>query len=128
MRAAKIYLVLMGIMSVAFGVLYLVMPSTFTDPMGFGILAPSALTDVRATYGGFQIGMGLFMFWCCLGTGRLYSGMFLALISVAAIALCRAIGLVIDGDPIDVLKVTLAFEATLTVISLVLFLRTPKTA
>jgi hypothetical protein len=128
MRAAKIYLVLMGIMSVVFGVIYLVAPANMTDPMGFGILAPSALTDVRATYGGFQIGMGLFMLWCCLGSGRLYAGMFLALISVAAIAACRAIGLVIDGDVIDVLKYTLVFEVVLTVISLVLFLRTPKTA
>lgn len=128
MRAAKIYLVLMGLMSVVFGVLYLVSPATFTDPMGFGILAPSALTDVRATYGGLQIGMGIFMFWCCMGTGRLYTGMFFALVSVASIAICRAIGLVIDGDAIDVLKMTLAFEAVLGVVSLVLFLRTPKTA
>lgn len=128
MRAAKIYLILMGLMSVVFGVMYLVSPATFTDPMGFGILAPSALTDIRATYGGFQIGMGLFMFWCCMGTGRLYTGMFFALISVAAIAASRAIGLLIDGDYLQVLVFTLGFEVVLTVISLVLFLRTPKTA
>lgn len=128
MRAAKIYLILLGIMSVVFGVIYLIAPSSMTDPMGFGILAPSALTDVRATYGGFQIGMGIFMLWCCIGSGRLYTAMFFALVSVAAIAISRAIGLAIDGDPIDVLKYTLAFEVVLTVVSLVIFLRTPKTA
>jgi len=124
MRAAKVYLILMGLMSVIFGVIYLIWPLSMTDPMGFGPLAPSALTDVRATYGGFQIGMGIFML-LCLRPDRLRLGMLLALISVGAIAGCRAVGLVVDGAFTDVLKGTIGFEITLTVVSLILFLRTP---
>jgi ABC-type thiamin/hydroxymethylpyrimidine transport system permease subunit len=127
MRAAKIYLILMAIMSVVFGVIYLFWPLSMTDPMGFGPLAPSALTDVRATYGGFQIGTGLFMLFC-LRPDRLRLGMLLALLSVGAIAGSRAIGLVIDGAFTDVLKGTITFEITLFVISLILFLRTPDAA
>jgi type III secretory pathway component EscS len=52
----------------------------------------------------------------------------LALLSVGAIAGSRAIGLFIDGAFTDVLKGTIAFEITLFVISLVLFLRTPDAA
>jgi hypothetical protein len=127
MRAAKIYLILMAIMSVGFGVVYLFWPLSMTDPMGFGPLAPPALTDVRATYGGFQIGTGLFMLFC-LRPERLRLGMLLALLSVTAIALSRAVGLLLDGDFTDVLKGTLAFEVVLAVISLIIFLRTPDAA
>ena len=124
MRAAKIYLVLMGVMSVVFGVVYLVSPLMMTEPMGFGALKPSALTDVRATYGGFQIGTGLFML-ACLPPARLKTGMLLALLSVCAIALARLYGFMVDGDVIPVLQGTLLFEVVLAVISLVIYLRTP---
>lgn len=129
MRAAKIYLILMGLMSVVFGVGYLIKPELFADPMGFGFAAmePSARTDVRATYGGFQIGMGLFMFWCARFDSRVYTGMLLTLLSVACIAASRALGmLVLDGSPNDTLKGTLGLEVTLTIITIVLLARMPK--
>ena len=127
MRAAKIYLIIMGIMSVLFGVIYLINPLSMTAPMGFGDLAPSALTDVRATYGGFQIGTGLFMFYC-LKPARIKMGLLLVLLSAAAITLSRLYGFVVDGDITPVLKGTIAFEITLTVISLIFWLRTPEPA
>src|SRR5687768_1524925 len=64
MRVAKIYLIFMAVMSIVFGVIYLFNPSAMMAPMGFGTLAPSALTDARATYGGLQIGMGVFLLLC----------------------------------------------------------------
>jgi len=125
MRIAQIYLGLIAVMSVVFGVIYLVAPYSMTNPMGFGQLAPSALTDVRATYGGLQIGMGLFLFWC-LTPARMRAGLLFTLLSVGALAICRGIGLVIDGDVTSVLKGTIIFEGTLTLITLVLFLRAPR--
>lgn len=127
MRIAQIYLILMVAMSLIFGVIYLVAPGSMIEPMGFGTLAPSALTDVRATYGGFQIGMGLFLLWC-LAPARVRTGLLMTLLSVGAVASCRGIGLIIDGAVTSVLKGTIIFEATLTVITLVLFLRAPAAA
>lgn len=128
MRAAKIYLYLMGLMSVVFGVAYLISPELFTDSMEFGVLAPAAMSDVRATYGGFQIGMGLFMFWCAGRDSRLYPGMLLTLLSVAGIAICRAIGMfVLDGSSSnETLMGTLGLEVVLLVITVVLLARMPK--
>jgi hypothetical protein len=96
-----------------------------TAPMGFGPLAPSALTDVRATYGGFQIGTGLFML-CCLRPDRLRVGMLLALLSVGAVTASRAMGLAIDGALTDTSIGTLALEIVLTAVALFIFLRTPN--
>ena len=123
MRAARIFLILMAIMSVGLGVLYLFWPLPMTEPMGFGPLAPSATTDVRATYGGFQIATGLFMFWC-LRSDRIQVGILLALLTAGAIAASRAIGLIIDGAFTDALKGAMTFEIVVTAISLFLFVRT----
>jgi hypothetical protein len=124
MRIAQIFLVLMAAMSLVFGVIYLVAPDSMIEPMGFGVLAPSALTDVRATYGGFQIGMGLFLLWC-LVPARVRTGLLLSLLSVGAVAICRGIGLVIDHSLTSVLQGTIIFETALTIIALILFLRAP---
>lgn len=123
MRIAQTYLALMAVMSVVFGVIYLFWPSMMTDPMGFGALAPAAVTDVRATYGGFQIGMGVFLLWCLTPT-RVRGGLLLTLLTVGAVAACRAIGLVIDGAVTSNLQGVLVFEVVLTVVTLVLWLRT----
>jgi hypothetical protein len=125
MRAARIYLTFIAVISLVFGVVYLVAPLSMTTPMGFGDLKPSALTDVRANYGGFQIGTGLFMLFC-LKRDRLKLGMLLALLLAAVIAASRALGLAIDGDMIPPSQGALTFEVVLTVISLVIYLRTPN--
>jgi hypothetical protein len=124
MRVAQVFLFLTALMSVVFGAIYLAAPYTMTDPMGFGQLAPSALTDVRATYGGLQLGMGLFLFWC-LAPARLRTGLLFTLLSVGALAICRGIGLAIDGDVTSTLRGALIFEVCWTLITLFLFLRTP---
>jgi hypothetical protein len=125
MRAARIYLAFIAVISLVFGVVYLVAPLSMTTPMGFGDLKPSALTDVRANYGGFQIGTGLFMLFC-LKRDRLKLGMLLALLLAAVITASRALGLAIDGDMIPPSQGALTFEVALTVISLVIYLRTPN--
>jgi hypothetical protein len=125
MRAARIYLTFIAVISLVFGVVYLVAPLSMTTPMGFGDLKPSALTDVRANYGGFQIGTGLFMLFC-LKRDRLKLGMLLALLLAAVITASRALGLAIDGDMIPPSQGALTFEVVLTVISLVIYLRTPN--
>jgi hypothetical protein len=127
MRVAKIYLIFMAVMSIVFGVIYLFNPSAMMAPMGFGTLAPSALTDARATYGGLQIGMGVFLL-LCLNPERVRLGLLFTLVSVTAVAASRAVGFAIDGDIIDVLLYTFIFEAVLTLVTLVIFLRTPSTA
>lgn len=127
MRAARIFLILMALMSLGLGTVYLVAPLAMTTTMGFGQLRPSALTDVRATYGGFQIGTGLLMAFC-LRPDRLKVGMLLALLLSAAIAVSRAIGLTLDGEVIRPHLGALVFEILVALISFVIYWRTPERA
>ena len=124
MRVAQIYLILMAVLSLVLGLVYLITPSSMLAPMGFGELRPSALTDVRANYGGFQIGTGLFMLWC-LPRQRRRAGMLLALLLAAAITMSRVIGLALDGEVISPLRSALVVEIVLTLASLAIYVRMP---
>ena len=125
MRAAKIYLILISVFSIAVGLIYLIAPSVMLTPFGFGELRPSALTDARANYGGFQIGTGLFMLFC-LPSPRRKLGMLLALLLGVTITISRAIGMAVDGDVIGPVVRALVLETVLTLVPLVIYLRMPS--
>jgi hypothetical protein len=125
MRGAKIYLVLMGVSTVLFGLGYLFAPMQMLAPMGFTELKPSALTDIRATYGGLQIGVGLFLLYC-LPPARMRTGLVFSVLSIAAVALSRVTGLALDRDITQTLQYTAGLEIGLAVVALVLLLRLPR--
>jgi hypothetical protein len=117
MRGARIFLGLVGVVALAFGVLYVVAPAVLLDQTGFPDLGPEATTDVRATYGGLQIALGAFTLWCAAQPRRYRAGLMLVTIAFAAIASCRAVGLLIDGDPSSAMISALVLEVAVTAIS-----------
>lgn len=119
MGFARIYLRFIGAMSLVFGAIYLLAPESMTDPTGFGALAPSALTDVRATYGGFQLGMGTFVLWAASDDRRVRLALVLVALSIGAVALSRATGLWLDASANTFLLSGLATEITLTALAIV---------
>jgi len=118
MAFARIYLLFVAAMSVLFGLIYLIAPQSMTDPTGFGALSPSALTDVRATYGGLQLGFGAFLFWAAAEPGRLRLGLVLVALSIGAVGASRATGLLLDGSANAFHLFGLATETTLTLLAL----------
>ena len=123
MKFARAYLYFVGAMGVLFGVWYLIAPATWTDPTGFGPLGPNALTDVRATYGGFQIGLGVFTLWTALDAARVRTGILVQLLTIGAIASCRVVGFAIDGSPNGFLISAITTEITFTALALIALVR-----
>jgi hypothetical protein len=119
MRFARIFLRVMGWMGLVFGFLYLFAPQSMTDPTGFPALGPNALTDVRATYGGLQIGTGLFLLWSAREEARVRPALVLQVLLVGGVALSRAFGIAVDGAPNGVLVGALVTEVTITLVGLV---------
>ena len=128
MRFARAYLYFMGVTGLLFGIWYLVAPTGLTDPTGFGPLGPNALTDVRATYGGFQIGSGLFMLWAAGSDTRVRTALVLQALTIGAIGSCRLVGFAVDGSPNGFLRSAIATEVTFTVITLIALYRLPREA
>jgi hypothetical protein len=128
MRFARIFLRVMGWMSLVFGFLYLFAPESMTDPTGFPALGPNALTDVRATYGGLQIGLGLFLLWAVREEVRVRPALVLQVLLIGAVALSRAFGIAVDGARSGVLVGALVTEISLTLLALVALGRLGRTS
>ncbi len=120
---ARIFLILLGVATAALGVLYAVAPNVITDPTGFGPLTPTATTDIRATYGGLQLGLGIFLLWAASKPTRYRAGLVALCFMVPGLALSRFLGLLVDGDVKPLMWGVLAFEVVLSVVS-VAILRT----
>ena len=86
-----------GLMSVAFGMAYLVSPVSMLELTGGSASTPAAATDVRATYGGFQLGLGAFLIWSALASQRVASALLALSLIAGAIGGCRLLGVLIDG-------------------------------
>jgi len=118
----KIFLAIASIIFLVFGLIYLFSPESLASVAGLQF-SDSGLTDIRATYGGFQIGFALFIGWCLRDESH-YS---VALVSIALIFGCvgaaRFYGLVTDGETSTFHFIGLTFEVLITAFSVWLLKR-----
>lgn len=108
--------------------------NTFHDPLAamapveLNINTISALNELRANYGGLQIGMGLFLLagLCCKTMTR--PALLAQALIVGGLALGRFVSIALDGQPNEFVQGLIVLESVTALLSLALFLRHPKTA
>jgi hypothetical protein len=84
---------LTGIGFLAFGVAYALWPSRMASVTDVALPTASARTDFAATYGGFQIGFGLFLL-ACARTPALYpAGLWAGIAALGGFAAVRTVGI-----------------------------------
>lgn len=103
-----------------FCLLYLFSPQTLAEKAGLTANA-SGLTDIRATYGGFQMGFALFLFWSCRAHSRLGNALIATALIFACVGLGRLFGVIVDGDLSGFNMIGLTFEVLLTLACLYLY-------
>jgi hypothetical protein len=77
---------------------------------------PSAVTDMRATYGGMALGAGLFFGFCVRHPTLLRAGLLASLLVLSGIAGGRLMGILIDGSPNPFIIALLAAELLFVVL------------
>ena len=97
MSFGRVLVWIAGVMFLVFGLAYLLTPASLVEPAGISLSTPSALTDVRATYGGFALGLAAFLLWSALVPKRVAVGLVALALIEAGVGLCRAIGVMVDG-------------------------------
>jgi uncharacterized protein YneF (UPF0154 family) len=96
---------------VGFGVGFVVAPRKLAKFItGGSPSTPSAIIDMRATYGGVALGLGLFLGLCATRPLWVRPGLIASLLVVASIGAARVVGLVVDGHPNAFMLLLLATE------------------
>ena len=108
-----------------FGLLYLFSPITLATQAGI-TADNSGLTDIRATYGGIQLGLAVFLYWSSLAQERISSALAATAIIFFFVGACRFYGVIADGELSGFNLIGLSFEIVLTIISSWLYVRLNK--
>jgi hypothetical protein len=126
MLLGRVLLWVAGVMFLGFGFGYLFAPASLAEPAGFSLLAPSALADVRATYGGFALGLAAFLIWSARVPQRMPAGLLALALIEAGVGLCRALGVLIEGAMNRFHITAFLIEIGLAVLALGAFVRLHK--
>lgn len=109
-RFARLVLGLGALLFLGLGSWFLIAPQALAL-VGLGADSPAARTELRATYGGFEVGVGLFLAWCAAGDLlRLRTGLVACACALGGFGAGRLVGLVVDRPPQPVFLVLLAAE------------------
>ena len=93
----RLVLALIGLAFLGFGFAYIYRPDEMTSLTSIVLINATAHTDVRATYGGLEFGVGAFLLGCAFRRDLVRVGLMAAACVLAAMATARAVGLLLDG-------------------------------
>jgi hypothetical protein len=115
-NAASITVGFSGVLFVLIGLGSLVAPEAMVAPVGLS--APDALArgEVRAMYGGLEIGLGAFLGWCVLQKA-LRPGLLCTAFALGGLGVARAGSWALDGQPAGLHPPLFAFELTMAAVA-----------
>ena len=111
MKFSVLLLWITAALFVAFGLGFAFAPEALADLVtGAAPSTSSGVTDMRATYGGVVIGLGLFVGLCARRPEWVRMGLIASLLVVASIGATRLGGIIADGSPNAFMIIFLALE------------------
>ncbi|WP_369958716.1 DUF4345 family protein [Pseudomonas benzenivorans] len=97
MRLARVILVVQILVLGGLGLAYFIRPHEMANLSGMLLLAPAAATDVRAYYGGLQLGLAAYLLLALARLELIRGALTLLVLLYSALALARIGGLWLDG-------------------------------
>lgn len=94
-----------------FGFAFLLAPAQMAAHINLLPDTPTALSDIRAVYGGLEVGLGLYLGIAALRRSWLASAVTLLSIAFAGVVAGRITSLVVDGTPGVIVFLAFALEA-----------------
>lgn len=98
MKKERIFLYAAAGFYLLFAILYILFPLALTEPMGVTTADATGTIDIRAVYGGFQLGLAVFLFWSTGEEERIYPGLLITILTTGGIALVRLVSIIIAGE------------------------------
>ncbi|MBP8111310.1 MAG: DUF4345 domain-containing protein [Agitococcus sp.] len=128
MRLTQIFLLLSGIGFMLIGI------NTFRDPIAamagveLGVQSINALNEVRANYGGMQMGIGILLFSAALLQWLSRSALLALSLITGGLVVGRLVSIMLDGMPNTTVQALLILEFVTTVAAIFLFFQHTKNA
>ncbi len=125
-RLTQLFLLLSGLGFILIGV------NTFRDPVAamagveLGVQSINALNEVRANYGGMQMGIGLLLISAALMTWLTRPALLALSLVTGGLVVGRLMSVMIDGMPNSTVQALLGLEFFTTVIAIFLFTQQPN--
>jgi len=94
---------------IGIGISFIAFPESLLEVVGIHAPAGSPLTDIRAIYGGIDLGVGLFLLYC-LVRSEVRLGLIASALILFSLAAGRSVGLVLDGEQDAITFYLLAVE------------------
>src|SRR5690606_386111 len=104
------------------GILFVIWPTMMASYVDIHLVTSMAITDVRATYGGFQIAVSGFLFYCLLNQKVLLALLF-AGVGALGFGIARGLGLALDYPPHPLMVKFFVLEMVFGLSSLTLWLK-----
>ncbi|MDG1582136.1 DUF4345 family protein [Pseudomonas sp. GOM6] len=97
MLPVRLFLLVQILSLAGFGLAYFIYPQETANLSGMLLMAPAAVTDVRAYYGGLQLGLAMWLGLALLRGELLRPALMLLVLLYSALLLARLGGLWLDG-------------------------------
>lgn len=110
MSAPRILIGLAAAAFGAFGLLFLVSPALLGDFAAVGLAEAAARAEIRAMYGGLEIGLAVFLVWCARAQTRFEAGLMASALGFLGLASGRIAGMALEGAWTTPLIAALAVE------------------
>jgi hypothetical protein len=105
MVAWRLFLVIIALSFIGFGAAFIAYPGDMSAIVSLVLIDATARTDVRATYGGLEFGIGVFFLACAMRRDFVRIGLFAAACALVGMGTARFAGLLLDGfwQPLEIL-------------------------
>lgn len=118
MKLAKAELAIAALVFLTFGLGFLIVPVQWAALVDILIPTATARTDFRATYGGFEIGMGVFLGACALRPYWFRPGLVALTLVAAGFGSGRLIGILVEGAASSLMVIFVVLEWTIAFVTL----------
>jgi uncharacterized membrane protein len=107
-----------AVLFIVFGICFVVAPEFFAYELTRSVpWTSSALIDMRATYGGMGLGIGLLFWFLASQRETVIAGLVSSFLLLGATAMARMVGFVADGSPNIFMQVRFGAEVLFVVLS-----------
>lgn len=122
MKLARGLVFASALIFIVVGAAFLVIPRQYAAILEISLPTAMARTDVRATYGGLELGFGVFLMFCLVRREWIRPGLWALALTVGGFATGRLVGFVAEGTISNFMLFFLVLELAVTLLA-VLFLR-----